>query len=54
MPNIKAVSLVVSGKKIFSYFTYINLGGQFWPQGHNLNTLGIGPQGDPTNKISRL
>ena len=26
----------------------------FWPQGHNLNKLGIGPLGDATYKILRL
>ena len=26
----------------------------FWPQGHKLNKLGIGPLGDATYQISRL
>ena len=28
--------------------------GHFWPQGHNLNELGRGPQGDATYQISKL
>ena len=28
--------------------------GQFWPQGHFMNKLGRGPQGDATYKISNL
>ena len=27
--------------------------GHFWPQKHNLNKLGRGPQGDATNQILR-
>ena len=28
--------------------------GPFWPQGHNLNTLGRGPLGNAINQMSRL
>ena len=28
--------------------------GHIWPQGHNLNKLVRGPQGDATNQISKL
>ena len=63
MPNIKALSPVVSDKKIFSCFPYIYKSikkhvtpgwAHFWPQGHNLNKLGRGPLGDATYQISRI
>ena len=47
LPNMKALGLVVSDKKIFfmfSYLAYVNHvtpgAGHFWPQGHNLNKFG--------------
>ena len=60
MPNIKALGLVASDKKIFSHFLYISLcktcdplvGTIFGPRG--LSELGRGSLGDATYQISRL
>ena len=49
IPNIKALGLKVSDKKIFACFPYISQcktivtpgWGLFWPQGHNLNYFGV-------------
>ena len=57
IPNIEALGIMVSDKKIFSCFLYISLCkicdplrlGHFWPQGHNLNKLARGRLGDATN-----
>ena len=62
MPNMKALGLIVSEKKIFKVFSYINLcktcdppgRGHFWPWGHDLNKLGRGPLGDATYQILKL
>ena len=61
MPNIKALDLVVLGKKSFSLFPFISYvkhvtprRGHFWPQGHNLNKLGRGLLVDATYQISSL
>ena len=62
MPNIKALGLVVSDKKIFSclpyislYKTYVSPGGPILgPRGIILNKLGRGPLGDASYQISRL
>ena len=59
---IKALSLMVSDKKIFPCFPYISLckicdtleRGHYWPQGYNLNKLGRGLLGDATYQISKL
>ena len=59
---IKALLLLVSEKKNFKVFllcSYVsNLWppgwGPVWPQGHHMNNLGRGPQGDATYKISKL
>ena len=60
MPNIKALDLVVSDKKIFLcfpilvYVKHVTPGArQFLPQGHNLNKLGR-VLADATYQISRL
>ena len=52
---------MVSDKKIFSCFPYISLckicdpgWAHFWPQGHNLNKLGRGPNNIPNNKTLGL
>ena len=60
--KLKALGLVVSGKKIFLCSPYISLckicdyrgGANFDPMGHYLNKLSIGPLGDATHQISRL
>ena len=57
-----ALGLMVSNKKTFSSFASISLCktcdppglGHYWPKGHNLNKLGIGPLGDTTYQISML
>ena len=61
IPNIKALGLMVSDKKIFSCFSYIRLcktcdpgAGPFLAPGDNLNRLGRGPLGDATYQISKL
>ena len=61
IPNMKALDLVVSDKKVFSCFPYISLfktfdpgAGPFWSEGHNLNKLGRGPLGDAKYQQSRL
>ena len=53
LPNIKALSLMVSDKKFFFMFFLISLyktcdrwGGAILDQGHNLNVLGRGPLGE--------
>ena len=60
IPNIKALGLVVSDKKIFSCFPYIRLcktcdppgWGHFWLQEYYLNKLVRGPLGDATYQMS--
>ena len=58
IPNIKALGLMVSDKKISPCFPYIGLcktcDPQTGPQGDNLNKLGRGPLGDATYQIYRL
>ena len=61
IPNIKALGIVVSDKKIFSCFPYGGLcktcdpwGRAILPNGHNLNKLGYGPLDGATNQISRF
>ena len=62
MPNIKALDLKVSDKKIFPCLPYIRLcqtcdpqgWDKCWPQGVNLYKLGISLLGDATYKIPRL
>ena len=40
---------------INTYVNSVTLGqGHFWPEGHNLDKLGRGLQGDATYQISRL
>ena len=60
-PNIKAIRLAVSDKKIYSCFPYISLCktcdsevGPFLTQGYNLNKLVRGPLGDATYQILRF
>ena len=62
IPNIKALHLLVSEKKIFklfllwSYVSNLRPPGrcQFWPQGHHMNNLGRDLLGDATYQISKL
>ena len=61
MPNIKALGLKVSDKKIFSCFPYICVcqtcdpwGGVILAPGDNLNKIGRGALGDATYKIPKL
>ena len=60
MPNIKALGIAVSDKKIFM-FPYISLcktceskGGPIWPLGYYLKTLGRDLLDDATYQKSRL
>ena len=50
----QALGLMVSDKKIFPCFSLYKPmngdGANFWPQGHNLNKLGRGPQGHVSYK----
>ena len=56
IPNIKALCIVFSDKKICSCFPYMwpSRRGLFLPQGHFLNTLGRDWLCDATYKISKL
>ena len=55
IPNIKALGLMDSDKKIFPRFSLYKLGaGHFLPQGHHLNKLCRGQLVDATYQISRL
>ena len=58
---MKALGLVVSDKKIFSWFPYSSLfktckpwGKSIWPQGYNLNKLGRGSLDDATTRHRAL
>ena len=58
--NIKALGLVVPDKKMCSVSLYMPIihvtpaWGYIWPQGQNLNKLGISLLNDATYQISRL
>ena len=62
IPNIKALSHMVSDKKNFSlyrpkiaYEKHMTPGvGKVWAQGYNLNKLGRGSLGDASYQILRL
>ena len=62
IPNIKALRLMVSDRKIFQCFPYISKflnmlpqgRGKFWPQEGHLNKHGTGSLGDDSYQISRF